>query len=63
MRRTGDRADDDGVEVDAQALLLLRDLERPVREAKSAETVLARPCRDRIRLAAGLFDLTQGCLP
>jgi hypothetical protein len=63
VRGAGDRADDNRVEVDPEALLLLGDLEGPVRETQPAEAVLAGSRRDRVRRAAGRLDLAQRVLP
>ena len=63
MRRPGDGAHDDGVEEDAELLLLFGDLIRPVCEAQSAEFVFGGAGRDRVGLAARFFDLGQGVLP
>src|SRR5699024_1272351 len=63
MRRAGHGAHDDGVEEDAELLLLLGDLIGPVREAEAAEPVLRGSGRDRVRLPSGLLDLGQGALP
>ena len=50
--RTGDAADDDRVEEDAEFSLLLLHLVGPVREAQAAEPVIGRAGRDRVRHAA-----------
>lgn len=59
----GHRADDHGVEEDAERALLLGHLVGPVREAEPAERVVGGARRDRVRLAAALLDLPQGLLP
>src|SRR5699024_9772208 len=61
--RSRHRAHDDGVEEDAELLLLLGDLIGPAREAETAELVLRGSGRDRVRLPSGLLDLGQGVLP
>ena len=59
VRGAGDRAHDDRVEEDAELLLLLGDLVRPVGEAEPAERVLGRAGRDRVRRAAGVLDVAR----
>ena len=61
--RAGHGADDDRVEVHAEGLLLLGQLEGVVGEPDTAEGVLARAGRDRVRRATALLDLAQGVLP
>jgi hypothetical protein len=59
----GHRANDDRIEKDTELLLLLRDLEGPVGEAKSTERVLGRTGRDPLGDASGFLNLTQRFLP
>src|SRR5713101_459078 len=63
LRRAGHRADDDRVEEDVELALLLHHLVRPARETVSAERMIRRACRNRIRLAAGFLDRCEGVLP
>ncbi len=56
-RRPGDGADDDGVEEEAEAALLLLDLEGPAGEAEAAEGVVGGAGRDVVGAAAGGGEL------
>ena len=56
VRGASHRAHDDRVEVDAELVFLLGDLECPIGEAESAERVLRSAGRDAVRRpASGLY--------
>src|SRR6185295_14878253 len=63
VRGASHRAHDDRVEVDAELLLLLGDLECPIGEAESAERVLRSAGRDAVRRPASSLYFAQRVLP
>ena len=63
LGRSRHRADDHGVEEDAELLLLLGHLLRPARVAEAAQRVVGRAGRDRVWLAAARLDVGERLLP
>jgi hypothetical protein len=59
----GDRAHEDGVEVDSELTFLFGELVGPVGEPETAEGMVGGAGRDRVRPPAGRFDLPQHLLP
>ncbi len=61
--RSGDRADDDGVEENPELLLLFFDLSGPIRETEPSQSVVRCSRGNRIRRAARCFDVGDRLLP